>query len=336
MRQVQRRRDFLLSAAGTIASLGLCRTPSFATEAMGINYGETEGLLWMVPYVASAEHTWQGAGLQVTTLVFPSGRVSLDALFAGKLDCCITTDTPFLLAAMRGLKPRILAPYSVTSSADAIAVRADRIKTPADFKGKTVASLAGGGGHYFLTRYLGFHHLNTSDIKVINMQPNAMALALGRGDVDALAWDTPTARAAIAQGNGKVVLLDTTDAAKYFRQYSLMLASDVFVRNRPTACDAIVVALQKAIDFVHAHPDDALKVVATRAKVGPDEARESLTEFHHEIKFDARLIDDLVHQAELAIENNLAAKPSGDLPTLFRDLLYLDGARKAAPGSVEI
>lgn len=336
MRDAWNRREVLLAAVGAAVTTAMSRTGAFAADLMQVNYGETEGPHWMVPYVASAEKTWAASGLQVTTSVFPTGRVALDAVFAGKLDCCITTDTPFVLAAMRGLRPRILAPYSATSAASAIAVRSDRIKSAADFKGKTIATLAGGGGHYFMSRYLGFNKMSPRDVKIINMQPPAMALALGRGEVDALSWDTPTARAAIAQGDGKVTIFDTKDSAKYFRQYCLMLANDSFVTAHPAACDAIVAALQKAIDFIGAHPDEAVTIMAAREKVGLPEAHESLTDFEHGIKINARLIDDLVHQAEFAIENNLAAKPRGDLAALFSELIYRDGARKAVPGSVEI
>ena len=334
MRNQLNRRTFLRSAS--LAAVSMIAPPAWAAELKKLSYGETEGPHWLVPYVASAKNMWAEAGLDVQTSVFPTGRVGLDALFAGRLDCCLTTDTPFVYAAMRGLTPKIIAPYSTTNAASAIAVRSDKIQQPDDFKGKTVATLAGGGGHYFLARFLAFHKLSTHDIKIINMQPNAMVLALSRGDVDALAWDTPTARAAIAQGAGGVALLNTADSAKYFRQYCLMLATDDLVTAHPAVCDAVVAALGHAVEFIHAHPAEAAQIMATREKVSLDVAQESLDAFHHEIRFDTRMIDEFVSQAEFAIANNLAARPKADLATLFRSLLYVDGARKAVPNAVDL
>lgn len=337
MTRLPNRRKLLLAGGGVAVTTWLgSSVAAFARDLLKLTYGETEGPHWMVPYVASARQTWKDAGLDVTTVVFPTGRVGLEAMFGGRLDCCIATDTPFVYAALRGLKPRIVACYSATTRASAIAVRANRIKGPEDFKGKTVATLVGGGGHYFLTRYLDYHHVPIRDVKVINMQPNSMVLALDRGDVDALAWDTPTAHRAVSQGDGKVVRLATPDSEKYFRQYCLMLATDAFVRSHPETCDAIVVALQKAIEFIHAHPEAAVKIAAAREKVSLAEAHESLLEFTHEILFDKRMIEEFVKQADFAIANNLATRPATDLPTLFRSLLYLEGARKAVPGSIRL
>ena len=57
----------------------------------------------------------------------------------GQTDFAISTDTPFIYAAMRGLRPIVIATYSRASGGAWIVVRNDRIKKPADFAGKSVA-----------------------------------------------------------------------------------------------------------------------------------------------------------------------------------------------------
>src|ERR1700732_2719712 len=126
--ELTRRRFTAIVAA--LSVLGLSRgRAALAQASEKIVYAETEGYHWMVPYVASSLNTWKIAGLDCETVVFPSGRLGLDALLAGKADFGIATDTPFIYAAMRGLKPRIVVPYSTSSTgSQPLAVRAERIK----------------------------------------------------------------------------------------------------------------------------------------------------------------------------------------------------------------
>jgi len=330
------RRAFL-GGAGTVA-LGICFVRSLSAFAadLKVTYGETEGQHWMVPYVASARNTWRDAGLDLDTHVFPTGRVGIDAMLAGKLDVCICTDTPFVYAAMRGLKPQLIAPYSNTSKGSQIAVRSDRIKTPLDLRGKTVATLMGGGGHYFLTRFMGAHNLPANAVKIVNMQPNNMVIALARGDVDALCWDPLTVQAAVEQSGGKVGLLDTSDSKKYFRQYCLMVGNEAFVKSRPDACDRIVAALQSAIGYIRENPAQSVQIMSTRSKITPQQSEQALADFTREIRFDEALMTALIAQSEWAIENKLAVRPAQDLRAMYRDLMYVQGAKKAVPGSVDL
>jgi len=329
------RRAFLIGAAATTVGVGLKGIPQ-AWAATPLSYGETEGQHWMVPYVASAKNTWRDAGLDVNTHVFPTGRVGIDAMLAGKLDVCICTDTPYVYAAMRGLKPRLVSPFSFTSKGSQIAVLTDRIKSPADLNGKAVATLMGGGGHYFLTRFLAAHHVTPNAVRIVNMQPNNMVIALTRGDVDALCWDPLTVRTAIVQGGGKVGLLDTSDSASYFRQYCLMIGNEAFVAAHPDACDAIVAALQAAIVSIQKDPAQAIQIMSARSKITTKQSEEAMADFVREIKFDDTLLNALVSQSEWAIENKLAVRPPQDLHKLYLDSFYLDGARKAIPGAVSV
>ncbi len=331
----QSRRRFVRDASLAVVGLslgGALRAQSFEK----VSYGETEGQHWMVPYVASATNTWRAAGLDVQTHLFPTGRVGIDAMLAGKIDVCLCTDTPFVYAAMRGLKPRLVAPFSSTSKGSQIAVRSDRIKSAADLNGKTVATLTGGGGHYFLTRFMASKGLAPTAVRIVNMQPNNMVIALARGDVDALCWDPLTVRAAIDQSDGKVSILDTSDSGKYFKQYCLMVGNDAFVSARPDACDRVVVALQDAVVRIGQNPSQAVDFMTARSKITPQQSQEALADFNRAIRFDDALLDALVFQSDWAIEAKLATRPAGDLRQMYRDLFYLPGVRKAVPGGVDL
>jgi ABC-type nitrate/sulfonate/bicarbonate transport system substrate-binding protein len=183
---------------------------------------------------------------------------------------------------------------------------------------------------------MGAHELPANAVKIVNMQPNNMVIALARGDVDALCWDPLTVQAAVEQSGGKVGVLDTSDSKKYFRQYCLMVGNEAFVKSRPDACDGIVAALQSAIGYIRDHPSDAVQIMSKRSKITPQQSEEALADFTREIRFDEVLMGALLAQSDWAIDNKLAVRPAQDLRAMYRGLMYVEGAKKAIPGSVEL
>ena len=70
------------------------------------------GYIWSVVHIAQATDAWKAAGLELETIDFPTGRAAMQALLAGSADFATATDTPVVFAALRGLKPVVLASYS--------------------------------------------------------------------------------------------------------------------------------------------------------------------------------------------------------------------------------
>ena len=183
-----KRRDFL-KAVGLAGTTAVLPWQVFGQEKEKFIYAETEGYHWSVPYVASGADTWGQAGLAPQTEVFTWGKMGMNAMLAGKVDVSIAVDAPFILPALRGLKPVLIAPFSRTETGARLTVRGDRIKSPEDLKGKTVTTLFGTGTHFFLRQFLVYHGIPESEVKIVHLSPPNMVTALARGDVDAMAWE---------------------------------------------------------------------------------------------------------------------------------------------------
>ena len=301
-------------------------------------YGST-GYTWAVTFVAEALGTWKNAGVDLSVVDFPTGRESMQALLAGSAEFSASTDTPFIFAALQGLKPLILVNYSRYSRDMKIVVRKEGgidPMAPASLKGKKIATRVGTSGQYMLAKYLEMAGLSIKDVTVIDMSPNDMTIATVRGDVDGFSWTSQAAVVADRQAPGKVAVMTQEGLEKYFQSHQLLLTSERVVREKPQlAAAAAVKALFDAEARMASDPNWA-SLIAARVRTTPEEITAATKDFEFKIDFDERFIDDLVAQAEWAIAAGLSKKPEGDLRALLRSLVYTGPVKAAHPERVTI
>jgi ABC-type nitrate/sulfonate/bicarbonate transport system substrate-binding protein len=325
------RRAFLSGlAASGLATLSGNRTAWAQQMKATLAYGST-GYTWAVTFVAEALGTWKNAGVDLNVIDFPTGRESMQALLAGSAEFSASTDTPFIFAALQGLKPLILVNYSRYSRDMKIVVRKEGgvdPMAPASLKGKKIATRVGTSGQYMLAKYLEMAGLSIKDVTVIDMSPNDMTIATVRGDVDGFSWTSQAAVVADRQAPGKVAVMTQEGLEKYFQSHQLLLTSERVVREKPQLAAAAVKALFDAEARMASDPNWPA-LIAARVRTTPEEITSATKDFEFKIGFDERFIDDLVAQAEWAIAAGLSKKPEGDLRALLRSLAY-DGPVKAA------
>jgi NitT/TauT family transport system substrate-binding protein len=130
-------------------------------------------------YVASEKGYFSEEGLNVTIVPLTSGRLALDALFAGKAQVATAAETPLALAAFQKHGFSIIA--TMTESPHKLVALKSKISAPADLKGKTVSTLKGSAGEFWMYSYLKANGLSASDVKFVNLQPTDAVAALIRG-----------------------------------------------------------------------------------------------------------------------------------------------------------
>jgi len=168
------RRRFLAVQGLAAASLvgGLSSRFAFAAAGTAVTIAESEGHSWAVPFVADAESLWSRHGLNVTTTHFTSGRLTAEAVLAGKADFATTTDSVVALAALQGHKPVVFAEFANSSTQMLVAARKDKgVLKPADLRGKRIGTFFGSAGHFYLNQYLKLHGLTPKDVSIINLRP---------------------------------------------------------------------------------------------------------------------------------------------------------------------
>lgn len=326
------RRHFTLGLG--LSAFGL---PALANPARQIVVAESQGFSWAIPYLVSSKNLWKPHGIEASTLQFTSGRLAFDAAVSGKAQFATSTDSVVGLAGANGVRSYIVAEFTRLSSGMVVVARTDRgIDTPAQLKGKRIATTLGSSGHYFLSRYLSLHGLTLKDVTVVNLRGPDAVTAITQGSIDAFAWGWDAGQTAIAQAAGKVVQLPAQGLERVFLSHYVLTANEEVVQKSPQLVEGAVRALLDAERFYRAQTEEALALVAQRTKASVETTREGLSNVTLGVRLDDRLVDDLVLNGEWAIEAGLARRPAQDLRALYRGLIYPDALRAAAPDRVTL
>lgn len=327
-------RSLALGAAGALLPMaGQAQSLRPATLA----YGST-GYTWALTFVAEAIESWKQSGVDLKVVDFPTGRESMQAVFGGSADFSTSTDTPFIFAALQGLRPIVLANYSRYSRDMKIVVRRGAgidPKVPASLKGRKVATRVGTSGQYMLAKYLEMAGLRLQDVTVVDLSPNDMTVALARGDVDAFAWTGQAAALAHKQTQGKVDVMSQDGLERHFQSHQLLLTTERALQARPEIAQAAVRALFAAEERI-ARDAKWPELIAARVRAPAAEILEATEAFEFKLGFDNRFLDDLVSQAEWAIGTGLAKRPAGDLRQLLRSLIHVGPVKAVRPERVTL
>lgn len=334
------RRRFLavqsLATAGLVSGLG--PRLAFAAGKTAVTIAESEGHSWAVPFVADADGLWSRHGLDVTTSHFTSGRLTAEAVLAGKADFATTTDSVVALAALQGHKPVVFAEFANSSTQMLVAARKDKgVLKPADLRGKRIGTFFGSAGHFYLNQYLKLHGLTPKDVSIVNLRPQEMVTALAQGSIDAFNWDWWAAEAAAKQeGKGNVHVLSTEGVEKVYTSHFLLITNEKTAKEKPAALQAAVRALIDAEQVFKKDFNRAVTVLADRTKGTVESSRNGLERNHTEVQLTPRLIDDLVANGEWAINEKIAQAPSGDLRKLYASLIDTSALKAVAPSRVKL
>lgn len=328
----------ILGAGASALATAMLSVPAIAkTISSTLAYGST-GYTWALTFLAEAMGTWKQNDVDLNIVDFPTGRESMQALLAGSADFSTSTDTPFIFAALQGLKPIVLINYSRYSRDMKIVVSKksgiDPAK-PATLKGKKIGTRVGTSGQYMLAKYLEMGGLTIKDVTVVDLSPNDMTIATIRGDVDGFAWTGQAALVAEKQAAGQTAVMTQDGLEKFFQSHQLLLTSEKVIKEKPDLVAAAVKSLLAAEDKILTDKSWP-GMIAARVRAPAEEIAQATADFEFKMVFNQRFIDDLVAQAEWAIAAGLSKRPDGDLRALLRSLVYVDAVKAARPDRVTI
>lgn len=232
---------------------------------------------------------------------FPAGPQTLEALNAEGIDFGYTGDTPVIFA-LSGNKPIEYLAYEINSSNahSLLLAQGSQIKSLQDLKGKRIALMKGSSAHYFLAQILTKANLTWQDIEPIWLTPADARAALDKKSIDAWAiWDPYSSAAQIKDDNRVLV-----DASALPPAYSFYLSSPKFLTAHPQEAHKIIETLNQTDDWIQAHPDETIKILAE--STGLDEAIAKKV-FENRLKtVKAQLVDEKTIQEQQKIADLFA------------------------------
>jgi NitT/TauT family transport system substrate-binding protein len=209
-----------------------------------------------------------GPGVTLTTETFNAGPAEVEAFFGGALDAAFIGPSPAINAYVKSQGAAIRIVAGATSGGASLVVRpAANINSPADLKGKTLATpQLGNTQDVALRAYLLDHGIHTDlegggDARIVPTD-NATTLQLfQQGKVDGAWLPEPWASRVVKEAAGKV-LVDERSIwnGGQFATTDLIVAKS-FLDAHPDTVKALVRGELEALDWIQANPAAAKTAV---------------------------------------------------------------------------
>ncbi|MEC9367714.1 MAG: taurine ABC transporter substrate-binding protein [Pseudomonadota bacterium] len=156
--------------------------------------------------VAIADGAFEKAtGYKIRWEKFDSGAKVITAMASGDVHIALAGSSPIAAGVSRSLPIELFWIVENINDAEALVVRnGSGIEKMADLKGKKVGVPFVSTTHFHMLFALEHYKIDPKDVNLLNMQPNAIAAAWERGDIDAaFVWDPALGR---IKKSGKVLL----------------------------------------------------------------------------------------------------------------------------------
>jgi NitT/TauT family transport system substrate-binding protein len=258
-----------------MVALGGIGGPASAAEPLKI-YG-FPWIGWAPLYVAEEKGFFKGEDIEVDvdSMEWKSPQEGFD-LLAGK-----QMDGRSASLDESALYWRPEAPFSVilvteiSSGGDGVLVRSDRnIGSVEDLRAKKIGLRLNTPSHFLLNYLLQQKGMSEEDVSLVDLSAEHAASAVVAGDVDAaVTWSPYLAKA--AEDLNVEVLITSKDTPGLIAGV-LVMRKDVLDSN-PQACQGLVRAWNKAVEYQNANPDEAAAIMAKGLGYGtPDDIKADL------------------------------------------------------------
>lgn len=274
------RRRVLQTAGFGVAALAAPGIVRAAPAQVNIAY-----FLGTSPFMIAKGEGWidaaaAAAGSKVNWIEVGSGAEINTGIAAGSMDIGFGIgSSPTASGISQGIPYEVIAMMDNIGPAEEMTVRtAANIKTPADFKGKKVATPFGSTSHFRLLGFLKTNGLTQRDVAVLDLRGDAMMAAWTRGDIDAGYIWSPVKSKMLAAGGEVFKTFDTLEAAGYVIADVIIARTAVSSAN-PDMITAMLKAYGKSMDMYMADENAASVIVGKQAGVSTEMAKADMAEY---------------------------------------------------------
>ncbi|MGH1564620.1 glycine betaine ABC transporter substrate-binding protein [Mumia sp. DW29H23] len=258
----------------------------------------------------------------ITWSNFASGGDVVQAFGGKSLDIGLMGSSPATkaLSAPLNLPVKVVWIHDVIGAAESLVVRDGAATDIAGLKGKTIATPFGSTAHFSLLQAITDAGEKATDYKLVNAEPEQIAPAWSRGDIDA-SWVWDPTLSELKKDKGTVILTseDTAKAGK--PTFDVGVASDEFIAGDADFLALWAKAQDYAIGQIADDPDKAAESVAVEVGVTTEEAKAQFDGFVY------------LSAEEQAGPDYLGGKLGTDLFATAQFLLTQDGIAAVGPES---
>ena len=205
--------------------------------------------------VAIADGKFEEAtGREINWKRFDSGSKVITAMASGDIDIAVAGSSPIAAGVSRELPIELFWIVENIADAEALVVHEDAgVEKPEDLKGKKIGVPFVSTTHFHMLFALENWGIDPSEVELLNMQPNAIAAAWDRGDIDAaFVWNPALDR---IKETGEVLITSGELAELGKATFDGMVVTTEFADNNPEFMCQFVATLAEADAAYRDNPD---------------------------------------------------------------------------------
>ena len=209
---------------------------------------------------------YKQAGLDVTIEPGNGSQTTAQLIATGKYDIGFADSAPVMKLISQGAKVKVLATILQGNPNAVTALKKTGLKSVADIKGRSVAMPTAGSQVSMFPLVLAANNLKESEIKLVNMPPEAMVSALIQGTVEVILGSVDQFDIQLRNQGQEFTSYLFIDSGAPTVSTSI-LASDDFLKKNPDVAKKFVAASLKGW---YAALDNPAEAVAAMKKMFPD------------------------------------------------------------------
>ncbi len=250
--------------------------PAAGDPAAGVPVTAGYQLIYNPWKVAIDDGSFERAtGREIRWRRFDSGAKVLTAMASGDVQIALAGSSPIAAGVSRGIDMQLFWIAEDIGAAEALVVRdGSGIKAPADLAGKKLGVPFASTTHYHTLFALEHFGVDPGDVNILNMQPNQIAAAWLRGQIDAaFVWNPAMGR---IQETGKVLITSGELSALGRATFDGLVVQRAFAEADPDFMVRFVEVLAAADEAYRSRPEtwtpDSVEVKAIVRVAGGDAA----------------------------------------------------------------
>lgn len=196
---------------------------------------------------------------------FNSGGDVIQAFGSRSIDIGLAGSSPSVRAvsAPLSLPVKIVWIHDIIGTAESLVSNVKSAKTVKDLAGKNIAVPFGSTSHFSLLSALSKAGMSETSVNLINLDPDKMAGAWNRKEIDA-AWVWDPVLSKLKAANGHIVTSSAETAKNGSATYDMEIASTDFIKSNPSAMKTWTAVEDYAVGLMKSKPGDSAEAIASQ------------------------------------------------------------------------
>jgi NitT/TauT family transport system substrate-binding protein len=319
----------LVVLAGTILLFFSIRPAAEKPANVTVAYApfESTALLW----IAEDRQYFSRRSINVKFRKYDAGAKALDVMLNGEADIAAgIAEFPLVIRVLTKKSPRV---FGNIDKGDFIYLvgRKDRIKSPADLKGKKIGTTLGTVAQFHLGRFLNLNDMNIEDIVLVDLKtPEEWVNAVADGEIDAVVTAQPYADSAMERLGENAVAWPVQSQQPVF---ALVVSNPEWIAKHPDLVKRFLNALADAEEYLISHPVASKAIVRKRLNLDKAYMDTVWSQNRFSLSLEQSFVLAMEDEARWMMSNGLTTEK--EIPD-FLDYVYESGLKEIKPEAVSV